>query len=119
MTSLIHLIQPSGILNGSIGSQIREEVTAVIGQGVDAILVDLSQVTFVDSSGLGALVACLKLARTARCQLAICGLNDQVKMLLELTSMDRVFSIFPNRVAFEAAIEEAKFPDVQIVESCS
>jgi len=106
MTSSVQVIQPSGVLDSSIGSEVREKVSAMLKQGVSTILVDLSQTTFVDSSGLGALVACLKLARSANCQLAICALNDQVKMLLELTSMDRVFKIFPDRTAFEQTLSQ-------------
>lgn len=106
MVSSMQVIEPSGVLDSSMGSQVRETVSAMLKEGVSAILVDLGQVTFVDSSGLGALVSCLKLARSANRQLAICALNDQVKMLLELTSMDRVFKIFPDRTAFEEAISQ-------------
>lgn len=102
----MQVIEPSGVLNSRTGSQVREEVSAMLKGGVSTILVDLAQVTFVDSSGLGALVSCLKLANSANCQLAICALNDQVKMLLELTSTDRVFKIFPDRAAFEQAISQ-------------
>ncbi|UZQ53775.1 STAS domain-containing protein [Trichothermofontia sichuanensis B231] len=106
MTSVAQIIQPAGVLDRNMGRELRDEVTVLVNQDVPAILVDLSQVVFVDSSGLGALVSCLKLARAAQCQLAICGLNDQVKMLLELTSMDRVFKIFTDRAAFERSITQ-------------
>lgn len=106
MTSVAQIIQPAGVLDSNMGRKLRDEVAVLVNQHVPAILVDLSQVAFVDSSGLGALVSCLKLARSAQCQLAICGLNDQVKMLLELTSMDRVFKIFADRAAFEHSISQ-------------
>jgi anti-anti-sigma factor len=57
-----------------------------------------------DSSGLGALVLALKTVRAAGSKLFICSVNEQIKMLFELTSMDRVFEIFPTREDFENAV---------------
>ena len=57
-----------------------------------------------DSSGLGALVLILKNVRSAGATLFLCSINEQIKMLFELTSMDRVFEIFSNREEFEEKI---------------
>ncbi|HEY9295619.1 MAG TPA: STAS domain-containing protein [Phormidium sp.] len=94
------IVQPSGILDGAKGSQFRQEVTDLIDSGVKNILVDFQDVTFMDSSGLGALVLALKTVRASGSKIFICAINDQVKMLFELTSMDKVFEIFPNRNEF-------------------
>jgi anti-anti-sigma regulatory factor len=42
----------------------------------------------------------LKTARSAGAKLYLCSINDQVKMLFDLTSMDRVFEIYPDQEAF-------------------
>jgi anti-sigma B factor antagonist len=47
-----------------------------------------------DSSGLGALIGCLKAARQAGGDLRIAAVQPQVKMVLELTSMDRVLTSY-------------------------
>jgi anti-anti-sigma factor len=57
-----------------------------------------------DSSGLGALVLSLKTVRSAGGKLFICSINEQIKMLFELTDMDRVFEIFNNREELEQKI---------------
>jgi anti-anti-sigma factor len=57
-----------------------------------------------DSSGLGALVLSLKTVRSAGAKLFLCSINDQIKMLFELTSMDRVFEIFSSREELEQKI---------------
>lgn len=54
-----------------------------------------------DSSGLGTLVLSLKTVRNAGIKMFLCSINEQIKMLFELTSMDRVFEIFDNREEFE------------------
>lgn len=93
-------VQPSGILDNPTGTKFREEITNLINNGAKIILVDFQDVTFMDSSGLGALVLALKTVRASGAKIFICAINDQVKMLFELTSMDKVFKIFPNRDEF-------------------
>jgi anti-anti-sigma factor len=57
-----------------------------------------------DSSGLGAMVTTLQAVRAKGAKLYLCGLNDQVKIILELTKMDKVFVVLADRDAFEKAI---------------
>jgi len=75
-----------------------------VQEGSEVIIVDFKNVTFMDSSGLGALVLSLKTVRSAGGKLLICSINDQIKMLFELTNMDRVFEIFNNREELEQKI---------------
>ena len=100
----VHVIEPNGILDGTQTAAFRQQVDVALEKDAKILLIDLKDITFVDSSGLGVLVACLKNARTAGCKMYICSINDQIRMLFELTSMDRVFEIFENRAAFEAAV---------------
>jgi anti-sigma B factor antagonist len=104
MSQPSQLIQPSGILDSARGSQLRQEITAAIEAGAKAVLVDLMNVTFMDSSGLGALVSSLKTARAAGAELYVCSVTDQVKMLFELTHMDRVFNIVADQAEFQTKI---------------
>jgi anti-sigma B factor antagonist len=59
----------------------------------DVLLVDFSDVQFMSSTGLMALVMVFKRARESRKKLFLCSVNEQVKMLLELTGMETVFTI--------------------------
>src|ERR687886_712315 len=104
MNPVVKVVQPSGILDGTKAGQFRQEIANLVDSGVDIVLVDLKDVTFMDSSGLGALVLALKTVRAAGGKLFICSINEQVKMLFELTSMDRVFEIYANRDEFNNAI---------------
>ena len=62
---------------------------------VSRVVLDLEHVEFVDSSGLRAIVSCLKaLGRDG--DLVICNMQDSVQALFQLTRMDRVFRIFTN-----------------------
>ena len=100
----VHVIEPSGTLDGPQTTAFRQQVDAALEKDAKILLIDLKDITFVDSSGLGVLVACLKNARTAGCKMYVCSINDQIRMLFELTSMERVFEVFEDRAAFDAAV---------------
>lgn len=101
MSKVVKQVQLSGILDGTKAHQFRTDIGNIVTAGADVVLIDLKDVTFVDSSGLGALVSALKTVRSAGGKLCICSINEQVRMLFELTSMDRVFDVFKNREDFE------------------
>lgn len=104
MSANIKIIQLIGILDGTRTQELRDWINQGIEQGAETILVDLKEVTFMDSSGLGALVTALKTARLAGRKLCVCSVSEQVKILFELTSMDRVFQIFRDQEEFISKI---------------
>ena len=104
MSPVVKVVEPSGILDSPKAGQFRQEIGNIVDNGADIVLVDLKNVTFMDSSGLGALVLALKTVRAAGGKLFICSINEQVRMLFELTSMDRVFEIYANRDEFNNAV---------------
>lgn len=104
---MIKVIRLSGILDSINGNHLRQEINEAIGTGSKIILVDCQSVTFMDSSGLGALVIALKRVNEAGGKFSICSINDQIKMLLELTSMERTFNIFANQNEFNQAIAKS------------
>jgi anti-sigma B factor antagonist len=79
----------------------KDEMTKCIESGQNQIVLDLSAVEFVDSSGLGAIVSCLK-RLGPRGNLAIAGAKGAVSRLFTLTRMDKVFALHDT---VEAAVE--------------
>jgi anti-sigma B factor antagonist len=80
-------------IDASSATDFKGKLIDWILQGHKRILLDLSQVDFIDSSGLGAIVSCLKTIGTNG-DLVICGIRDTVMSLFQLTRMNRVFQIF-------------------------
>ena len=101
MSSEVKVLQPTGILDGTKAAQFRQDISKLVETGAKTILVDFKDVTFMDSSGLGALVLALKTVRAANGNLMVCSINEQIKILFELTSMDRIFEIFENQEEFD------------------
>lgn len=82
-------------LDARIADELKEQLLDVVRSGHARIALDLSGVDFVDSSGLGALVAvCKQLA--GRGELAIVGARPAVVKLFRLTRLDRVFRLYGN-----------------------
>ncbi|MBE9207783.1 STAS domain-containing protein [Nostoc sp. LEGE 06077] len=104
MNSRIEIIQPSGILDGIKGNHLRREISDILEKGTDILLIDLKEVKFMDSSGLGSLVSAMQIAKTANTKLFICSVNDQVRMLFELTKIDRIFQTFIDQEDFKRQV---------------
>ncbi|PZO46554.1 MAG: sulfate transporter [Phormidesmis priestleyi] len=103
MSTTVQVLTPSGILDSTKAGEIRNQVDRALESNTKVLLMDLKDTTFVDSSGLGTLVSVLKKVRSSSGEMYVCSINPQIKMLFELTSMDRVFTIFEDREAFEAS----------------
>jgi anti-sigma B factor antagonist len=84
------VIRPTGRLTMIVTPQLRTVITDTVASGRLRIVVDLSACEFVDSSGLGALIAGLKTARQAGGDLRIAGVGPQIATVLQLTNLDRV-----------------------------
>jgi len=82
-------------VDASKAPAFKEEMTKCIDSGHNQLVLDLSSVDFVDSSGLGAIVSCLK-RLGPRGSLAVAGAQGAVSRLFTLTRMDKVFSLYDN-----------------------
>ena len=89
-------------LDAHNSGDLKAELAGLFEGKEKYILVDLKDVRFIDSSGLGALVSGFKNAISHQGNLKLSGLQPQVKSMFELTRLHRVFEIFNS---FEEALE--------------
>jgi anti-sigma B factor antagonist len=61
------------------------------------VVLDMSQLQFVDSAGLGAILSCLRRIGAAEGDLKLCGLTKPVRAVFEISRMHRILDIFPTR----------------------
>ncbi|MDJ0582601.1 STAS domain-containing protein [Crocosphaera sp.] len=101
MAEYFQVYEPSGIIDGTKGYQFRQQIRKLLEEKPKVIIIDFKNVSFMDSSGLGALVLSLKTVRAAGAKLFLCSVNDQVMTLLQLTDMDKILKIFESREEFE------------------
>ena len=92
------LVVLRGDLDLATAPDLRETLVEVIDQGT-RIVVDMEAVEFLDSAGLGILVGGLKRDRTRHGDLELVCSNREVLKPLEITGLDRVFTIHGGRGA--------------------
>jgi anti-sigma B factor antagonist len=82
-------------LDAHNSSELKTQMLTLFDEGKNNLVIDLQDVRFVDSSGLGSLVSGFKNASARNGTLKLSGLQPQVKSMFELTRLHRVFEIFP------------------------
>ncbi len=85
----------SGRLDFGVASEAKRAFADAVSGGNRRLVVDLSGVDFVDSSGLSSLVSGLRVARQAGGDLRIGAAGEQPSALFSLTSLDQVFRLYP------------------------
>lgn len=91
---LIHVQEER--LDAHNSGELKAQMLNLFEEGKNNLVVNMENVRFVDSSGLGSLVSGFKNASARNGSLKLCGLQPQVKSMFELTRLHRVFEIFPN-----------------------
>src|SRR5215510_11422763 len=76
--------------------ELKRDITPIL-QANMKIVIDLERVRFVDSSGLGAILSCLRYLEGQGGHLKLCSLSKQVRTSFELVRMHRVFDILGSR----------------------
>jgi len=95
------VIVARGRMNAMTAPAMKNRIRELIDEGRTEIVCDLGEVSFLDSSGLSALVSGLKATRERGGFLKLAGANEQVARIFRLTMLDRVFEMY---ASVEAAV---------------
>ena len=84
----------SGEIDIATAPRVRERLYAMLAEGRDKLIVDLDDVGFLDSTGLGVLVGVLKRVRTQGGELRLVCTQPRIVKVFEITRLDSAFAIF-------------------------
>ena len=84
----------SARIDAAVAIEFKDAMRQATDSGSPIVILDLSEVDFIDSSGLGAIVASMKHMGRDR-SLVLAGLTPTVDKVFRLTRMDSVFGVFP------------------------
>ncbi len=90
----VNIIELSGSFDAYNAPAVRQWFANTIGNNSSCIIVNLKEVSFMDSTGLSTLVQALKHTRNWQGDLRLCCLQQPVRIIFELTRLDRVFEIY-------------------------
>lgn len=82
-------------LDSACSAQFRDTIVDLLEEDGQPLIVDLSAVGFMDSSGLGALFIAKKMARQRSASFVLVGLQPRVLVMLDLSRMTDLFEVFP------------------------
>ena len=100
------VVNVSGEIHVSTVPSFREQLNAIIESGASALVLDLSAVEFIDSTGLSVLLNGLRLVGQRRGRLALVCTNPTVMRLFQITSLDETFDIFDGRAPAVAHVTQ-------------
>lgn len=104
----VSIVDLSGrITLGEGSSTIREMVRDLLGKGQKKILLNLADVNYIDSSGLGELVSAFTTVRNQGGELKLLSLNKKIRDLLQITRLYTVFEVFDQEAAAVASFRQS------------
>lgn len=101
------VVEVSGEVDLHTAPQLRaalEPAVAAAGTDLPDLVVDLTGVGFLDSTGLGEIVGAHKALQAKHARLHLVSGNDRVRRLLTITGLDGVLAVHPDRAAALAAV---------------
>lgn len=93
----VTVVMPHGDLDMAAADQMKRTLTELVDKGQSKLLMDLGGASYIDSSGMGALVAAMKHARSRGGDLRLCALQDDVRAIFELTRLIKAVTVHGTR----------------------
>jgi anti-sigma B factor antagonist len=101
----IPVLDVSGEIDIYTTPQFKEAVSAAIDEGPSAVLINMSKVTYMDSSGFGTLLSATKRLRPMNGGLYLCHCNDAITRMLQITRLNTIFGVYSSEEeALQAAL---------------
>jgi anti-sigma B factor antagonist len=91
------------IVLGEESTALREKLKSLVASGSKKIVLNMSEVTYIDSSGLGALVAAHLSAKTAGASIRLCNLGQKFYEVMQVTKLLTVFDVYDTEAAAVAS----------------
>jgi anti-sigma B factor antagonist len=97
-----HIVRMTGELDIASAPELRSHMLALLNDGQVNLAVDLDQLEFMDSSGIGVLLGALKRARMQDGEVALICSNELILTVLRITGLNSVFPVYGSVEALQA-----------------
>ena len=102
----IWLVGVSGRLDHTQTNELELTLQELVDQGHTKLVINLSEATYINSSGLRCLVTLWRQTRHVGGNLTLCGLNERLKEVFSIVGFDKVFDIFDDCLAAQTDLVE-------------
>lgn len=100
----IWLVGVNGRLDQTLNPDLEQELTTLLDDGKNRLIVDMSHTSYINSGGLRTLVTGWRKARQQDGTLVLCGLNDRLQEIFGMVGFDQLFQIYPDRKAAQDSL---------------
>lgn len=90
------IVQATGDVDLTGSPTLRMELRKAAGEKPVRLVIDLSEVGYMDSSGVATLVEAMQITRKGNTKLVLCGLQSRVRSVFEIARLDSIFTIVPS-----------------------
>ncbi|MCA9272621.1 MAG: STAS domain-containing protein [Phycisphaerales bacterium] len=87
------ILKPDGDIDLSRSPTLRTDIRRAFDDKPKRLVIDLSGVSYMDSSGVATLVEAMQLSRKSNAKLVLCSLTDRVHSIFEIARLDQFFTI--------------------------
>ena len=94
-----HVLELEGEIDLHETPRVKELLHSGLAKQPGKLVVDLTKVTYIDSSGLAAFIDALQKTQAYGGTLALAGIHDNVRTIFQISRLDKVFAIFPDVAA--------------------
>lgn len=102
----VDMVTIAGRLVMADAAEARAYFNKIVADRACGLIVDLGEITFIDTSGLSVLISAYKMVRANGGRMVLCGVPSNVRMLLELTRLNEIFDLFASKDAALAAMSQ-------------
>ena len=90
------VVSPNGRLDSSTSSQLDRYMSAVIDRGDVDLIIDMTGLEYISSTGLSVFLSSAKKIRRNDGRMALSGLNSRIRLAFEMSGFLRLFPVYPN-----------------------
>ena len=92
----VQILACVGRMDAQVSVLLKERIQELLDTGATQLIMDLEGLEFLDSSGLGALVSCLRRVKEKKGEIKLAGLRQEVRSIFDITRVSRLFHICEN-----------------------
>lgn len=92
----VAILRCSGTLDADTMAVFKKHTSDLFNEGVVKLVLDATDLAFIDSMGLGAIISVMRRVREKDGDIKICGLNHDVEQIFEITRLNKLFDVCKN-----------------------
>jgi anti-sigma B factor antagonist len=99
-----HILALEGEIDLHESPHVKEQINPLIEQKLPKVFIDLSGVSYIDSSGIAVFIEAMQRIQAYGGKLGLFGIRKSVQTIFEIARLDQVFRIFPDKAAAESGL---------------